>query len=318
MQKTSFSSIARELGVSTALVSNVMRNTSSTTLAGEATKQRILDAAWRKGLRLSNTIGIIVPGEVRRNEALFYPGFAGITERCAKLGFSSSLFIAGAGVNGIPDFLLERNACGIIFWNEAPDHMLRFAAEEKIPFVILNPQREYPDADTVSFNDYATMRELLEYLYRKSYRDYIFISGNGLRYIEEQKSAFRDFLKEKNVSGTLFDRLERNMAELKKMVSESNENTVFITFSRYESMKLLEYFARYSKTFPKDGGVVASNLLAEFYTPRLTAIVNPYYESGSRVVDMIAEKWKEHKLFLRERIVLLGAILKNPSTGGPE
>ncbi|MDR0932811.1 MAG: LacI family transcriptional regulator [Victivallales bacterium] len=317
MPKPSFSSIAKELNISVAIVSNVLRNTSTTTLASNSTKQRILSAIWEKGLRLSNNIGVIVPREVRMHEALFYPGFAGITERCARLGFSTTLFTSTAN-DEITGFLKQHSVCGVIFWNQASPLLLKTAQEEKIPFVFLNPQQNYSEADSISFNDYDLMSELLLYLYEKSYRNYIFLSGNGFSYIEEQKRGFSDFLKEKNVSGVLLENFAKHRKELQKLIENSSKETVFITFARYETIKILEYFAYCSKSCPDDAGLVASNLLAAFYVPKLTTIMNPYYESGSLAVDMIVEKWNNRKFYLKQHLILKGKVIKNQSTESGE
>ena len=114
MSRLSFSAIARELNLSTAVVSNVLRNTSTTTLASNTTKQKILTAIWEKGLRLSNNIGVIVSREIREHEALFYPGFAGITERCARLGLSTTL-LESTEESEISATLRLNNFCGVIF-----------------------------------------------------------------------------------------------------------------------------------------------------------------------------------------------------------
>lgn len=314
MSKLSFSAIARELNLSTAVVSNVLRNTSTTTLASNTTKQRILAAIWEKGLRLSDNIGVIVTREVRKHEALFYPGFAGITERCARLGFSTTLLVNTAE-DEISATLRLNNFCGVIFWNEASPKLLKVVAGEKIPFVFLNPQQKYAEADSILFDDYDLMYRLLLYLHEKSYRRYIFLSGKSSFYVEEQRRGFRDFLKTKKVTGILLENFNDNQAVLKEEAANSNEETVFITFFRYETIKILELFFSYSKSFPEDGGLVASNLLADFYMPRLTTIMNPYYESGSRAVDMIVEKWNTGIFNLGSHVVMKGKIIKNQSTG---
>lgn len=314
MSKVSFSSIARELNLSTAVISNVLRNTSTTTLASDTTKQKILTAIWEKGLRLSNNIGVIVTREVREHEALFYPGFAGITERCSQLGFSTTLLVNTAE-DEISAALRLNNFCGVIFWNEVSSELLKTVEREKIPFVFLNPQQNYANADSILFDNYDLMYRLLLYLYKKSYRRYIFLSGKGSFYIEEQRKGFHTFLKTKKVTGILLENFNDNRTVLEKEVANSNRETVFITFFRYETIKILEFFFGYSKSFPEDGGLVASNLLADFYVPRLTTIMNPYYESGSRAVDMISEKWSTRNFNLGSHVIMKGKIIKNQSTG---
>ena len=316
MVRQSFSSIARELKISTAVVSNVMRNTSSTTLASRATKQRILDSAWRNGVRLNNNVGIFVPEEVHKNENLFYPAFAGIAERCAQLGFGT-FHVNSSEPKTIPDFLKKRDVNGVIFWNHCSEELLNFVEEEKIPSVVLNPLDKSIFPDFISFDDYGTLTELLEYLHGKGYSKYFFfLRDDGTEYSRSLIAAHRDFLSAHAVSGQLFPQDLTNTRELEERVVKSDVGTVFITLSRFDTVKVLESFAKLHKKFPADGGVVGSSVLADFYTPKLTTMVNPFYEGGLKVVDMIAEKWETRAFRLGKRIILKGKIIKNPSTGG--
>ncbi|OQA85570.1 MAG: HTH-type transcriptional regulator KdgR [Lentisphaerae bacterium ADurb.Bin242] len=316
MVRQSFSSIARELKVSTAVVSSVMRNTSSTTLASRATKQRVLESAWKHGLRLNNNVGIFVPEEVRKNEALFYPAFAGIAERCAQLGFGT-FHVNSSEPETIPEFLKKRDVNGVIFWNHCSEELLNFVEEEKIPSVVLNPRDKSILPDFVSFDDYGTLTELLKYLHGKGYRKYFFsLCDDRTEYSKNLIAAHRDFLSAHAVSGRLFPQELTDTRELEEWVAKSDARTAFITLSRFDTVKVLESFAKLHKKFPADGGIVGSSVLADFYTPKLTMMVNPFYEGGLKVVDMIAEKWDTRAFRLDKRVVLKGKIIKNPSTGG--
>lgn len=318
--KHSFSSLAREIGVTTPVVSSILRNTSATTFASSATKQRILEAAWSKGFRLNSNIGIVVPAEIKANEVLYYPGFAGMMERCAELGMGVFNASFSGDTPAIPDFILKREISGVIFWGRAPQNMKSLLITEKIPFIILNPFNEQLENDAVYFSDYETMTSLLEYLLTKGYKEYIYVShGAAMTYIKEVTESFNDFIKAESLKGTVLlsppEGSEKLIAQVSSMIEHGNSKTVFITPARMFTIKILELFAAHGKTIPADAGVVGSNALADFCIPKMTTVVYPFYEMGVAAVDMMQEKWNKRQFHLSAKKIQ-GIIIKNESTKG--
>lgn len=318
-KKESFSSIARELGVSIAVVSNVIRNTSSTTLASVATRQKILRVAWEKGVRPNNNIGVVVPADVHQNESIFFPGFAGISACCTKLGFG---VFHTCAEDTIPEFIANRNVSGVIFWNVVPEPLREFVESEMIPYLVMNPLDINGDYDFISNDDYVTMLELLYYLHEKDYRNFFLVHPNDKSvYSIRLKNAFNEFLNRTSTNGglVLFNDQESNnqlIDNLERVISSSNRDTVLIAISRYHTVKVLEHLSALGKQIPNNLGFVGANTIARHYSPRLTSISSPFYEIGVAAVEMIAKKWKNRQLRLGERKWIKGRIIKTLSTRG--
>lgn len=308
-KKITCASLARELGISEALFSKVLRNTSKTTLVAAKTKQRILKAVWDSGIELNRNIGILLPREVYSAETLYYPMFAGLATRCAENGYG--LFSA-IQEDGIPDFLEKRNICGLVFWNEVPQNLLEYAEEEFLPYLALNPQHDF-SGDAVVFNDYEHMYELLEYLQSKGYRNYIishmFDNSEHGRIL---MAALHAFLQKEQLNGIIY----RDFSELSQLVRESGEDTVFLQFSRLDTVKVLEYFTLWGKRIPEDGGVVGHGTIGEYYQTPLTSLKYPYFESGKAATDLLLRKLNERKYQLHVRETVQGIIIKYSSTKG--
>lgn len=321
MEKYSYASIARELGISKAVVSSVIRNTSATTVSSPATKKRILEMAWSNGLRLNNNIGIVVPREVVESKILYHYGLVGIIEKCAALGYGS-VSISTDGGTDIPAPLLNKEVSSIIFWNELPEFFKEFALAEKIPYVLLNPSVDQPDCDVVAFNDYNTMFELLEYFYANGYRKFYYLLENmDSAFNRKTTAGMRNFAAEFKVSGTILTPEDKDiddvLPQLDEAVRNTDRHTVFITFARFYTIKILETLSKYGKQIPNDAGVAGSNLLADFYMPRLTTVEYPFYDMGAAAVEILHEKWNSRQYFLRRKKIIKGTIIKNGSTIQP-
>ena len=317
-EKITFTSIARELGVTTSVVSRVMKNNSTTISIGRETKKKILTMAWERGLQLNRNIGLIASG--RDEISTFYPpAAAGILERCGELGFGifSGHYKEESNAE-IPEFLLKRSIGGIISFDNIPKKIKAFLAEENIPCVVMNPSINPLSEDCILFNDYENMMELLLYLSEKRYKSYIYISSDSrIHYSQMVMKSFSDFLKKGSFEGQILtstpSRELEILALLEKLVRNSTSDTVFITPARFFTMKILEFFSKHGKRLPKDGGVVGCSLLADYYIPKLTTIYYPFYEMGVTAVDMLKDKWKTRQFNIKSRIIL-GRLIKNEST----
>ncbi len=317
-EKYSYASIARELGVSKALVSSVLKNTSVTTGSSAKTRQQILELAWSNGLRLNNNIGIMIPRGVAQNQILYYHGLVGVIEKCSALGYNLTSMVIDEH-SALPDPLRNHEVSALLFWNDLPEEFGRFATGEKMPFVLLNPQGKHAECDVVSFNDYDTMFKLLLHLYENGYRKFHYLlENNGMSFNGKTSEAFRDFSRQHQTTASILspegnDR-EAILPQLEKLASRSDGRTAFITFARFYTIKILEMLGRVGKRIPDDAGVVGSHLLSEFYNPSLTTIEYPFYEMGASGVEMLHEKWETKHYFLKREKIIEGRILKKNST----
>ncbi|OQA85000.1 MAG: HTH-type transcriptional repressor CytR [Lentisphaerae bacterium ADurb.Bin242] len=317
-EKYSYASIARELGVSKALVSSVLRNTSVTTGSSKKTKRQILELAWNNGLRLNSNIGIVIPREVAQNQILYYHGLVGVIEKCSAFGYNLTSMIVDEH-SALPEPLRNHEVSALLFWNDLPEEFAHFAAGEKMPFVLLNPQGKHPECDAVSFSDYGTMFKLLRHLYENGYRKFHYLlENNEMSFNCKTSKAFRNFSKQYQIAASILspegnDR-EAILPQLEKLAEKSDGRTAFITFTRFYTIKILEMLSRAGKRIPDDAGVVGSHLLSEFYNPSLTTIEYPFYEMGAAGVEMLHEKWDARQYVLGREKIIEGRILKKDST----
>lgn len=317
MTDITFTSLAQELGVTPSVVSRVMKNNSTTISIGKTTKKKILEMAWERGLQLSQSIGIIAPALEEIN-TFFYPAAAGLLDRCAQLGFG--IFSARLSLENsdIPDFLLNRKIAGVVSLDNLPEHIRNFLIEEHIPIVVMNPSAGNVENDAILFNDYQNMAALLSYLKQRGYTRYIYISyDNKTHYALTVMKSLSDFLSKESFDSELLLSKDDDEAELmpalEKLIKNSDARTVFITPGRFFTIKILEFFSKYGKTAPKNGGIAGSNMLADYYKPKLTTIHYPFYKMGIAAIDMMKKKWDSRNFNLKSTTIS-ATLFKNEST----
>lgn len=317
-----FSSLAREIGVTTSVVSRVLNNNSTTISIGAEMKRRILEAAWEKGLILNSNIGLMVPESVSKADFLYYPTLSGIIQHCImfEYGLLNSSFGDCENNPEIPDFLLKRKVSGMLFLDSLPANIRDFLIDEKIPYVVMNPSSGPMEKDCVLFNDYEAMTELLEYLRKKGYDEYIYVSlASSTAYSQNVQSSFNDFISANKFKGSVIlsnaGKEQDSFTELNCKIRKARKNTVFITPSRLFTIKLLALFESYGKSVPDGVGLVGSNLLADYYIPKLTTVQYPFLEMGAIAVEMLREKLAARQFNVDSETIKV-KIIKNQSTGG--
>lgn len=318
--KATLKSIADELGVTPSVVSRVMRNNSTTITIGQETKRKILELAIEKGIRLNNNIAVFIPDFGSENESYFHSFLSGIMLQaneykygvfCGKTGPDGSDRQSGAG---IPEFLLKKEVNAAIFLHAIPDTLRNYLDGERIPYVLANPTHSTQTVNSVVFDDYGTMRELLDHLKEQSYRDYYLISyAPQINYVKNRVACFDDFMRENSFFGrTILDQREA-LTDIPALMGQASPDTVFIADARLYTMKLLESLVVNGKQLPRDVGLVGSPFLAEFYHPRLTTVTNPNFEMGAACIDMVDGIWRG-KNRPRPNRVIKGRLRINQST----
>ena len=320
--RVTFSSIAKEIGVTTSVVSRVMNNNSSTISIGKTTKRRVLDAAWEKGFFLNRNIGLMVPERVSKADFIYYPSLAGIIHESMKLdyGILNLSYDDSKPFTEIPDFLSKRKVSGMLFLDTVPESVRGHLVDEKIPYVVMNPSSGSTENDSIVFNDYDAMTELLEYLEKKGYEDYVYISyDSSTTYSGNVIRSFNDFSGSGTITKTVIlstpSKEESALQELSKRIRNAGRNTVFITPARLFTIKLMALLEANGKYCPDDVGIVGSSLLAEYCIPRLTTVEYPFFEMGSLAVEMLRQKQVSRQYNL-DSIVVKAKIIMNQSTGG--
>jgi DNA-binding LacI/PurR family transcriptional regulator len=285
-------------------------------------KRRILEAAWEKGLILNSNIGLMVPESVSEADFLYYPALSGIIQHCMmfEYGLLNSSFGDDASNPDIPDFLLKRKVSGMLFLDRMPANIRDFLIDEKIPYVLMNPSSGPMEKDCVLFNDYDAMTELLEYLRQKGYDEYVYVSiASSTAYSQNVLKSFKDFIKMNSFKSSIIlakpAEEQNTFDELNRKIRKAQKSTVFITPSRLFTIKLLALFEANGKSAPDNIGIVGSNLLADYYIPRLTTVHYPFLEMGGIAVEMLREKLAARQFNVDSETVNV-KIIKNQSTGG--
>lgn len=318
--KITFSSIAREVGVTTCVVSRVLKNNSTTISIGAGTKKKILDSAWEKGLVLNSNIGLMIPDTVAQADFIYYPVMSGVMQQCMKAdyGILNDIFDSTASSVKIPDFLTKRKVSGMLFVDSIPGNIKDMLLEEKIPYVIINPSSDVTEKDCVMFDDHEAMTELLEYLKSKGYKDYVYVSlSSTTAYSRNVISSFKEFTTKNKFENTIIlsnpSEEEKVFDMLNKRISNAGRNTVFITPSRLFTIKILALCETNSKSAPADIGIVGSSLLAEYWIPKLTTVQYPFFEMGVHAVEMLKKKQTNRQYSMGSEFIGY-KIIKNGST----
>lgn len=316
--KTTISSIAREAGVTPSVVSRLFKNTSKTVTIGAETKKRILKIAWDKSFRPNDNIGLLTPSELKKDGAYYYPMATGFMEECAKSGLGIFNGTFDESSDEIPELLLKRQVSAAAFLHYIPETIMDFLNNEKIPFVIMNPTEFERESDSVMFNDYDAMKELLEHLRTQRFRKFVLATFDiSTYYAKNIVNCFKDFLCENNYQGLLLSTSHWSIDEINEKINDhvraATGETALITSSRLFTMKFLEATISHNKSFPKDLGIAGSSMIGDFYIPNLTNIRYPFYEMGASATQMIMEKWKTRN-FNMDSATIRVIVVKNEST----
>ena len=207
---------------------------------------------------------------------------------------------------------------GVISFDCLPDAIREFLLEERIPFSVMNPHKNDLNEDSVLFDDYETMTNLLSHLQEKGYKKFIYASyDTQTLYSQRVLACLEDFMKSESLEGySILSKSDREMEvidQLQECVRATTPDTVFITPARLFTLKFIEFFAAQGKSAPKDGGIVGNNLLADYSIPKLTTVGYPFYDMGVAAVDMLVEKW-ERRIFNTPNRTIRGRIIINEST----
>lgn len=319
--KITLKSIADEVGVTPSVVSRVMRNNSSTIAIGQQTKQKILDLAIEKGIRLNNNIAVFIPGFHPSNESYFYSFLAGVMLQANKYNFGvfceKNNSSDQKSDSSIPDFLLKKEVNAGIFFNNIPNTFKDYFESERIPFVIANPVQEVPGENSVVFDDYGTMQKLLKHLEKQDYRSYYMISyAPESSYVRSRIACFNEFIRDASYTGRVITSESDALTEIPSLVKSSTPETVFIADARLYTMKILEHIALCGKKLPEDIGLVGSPLLADFYRPKLTTVTNPNFEMGAACIDMVSNIWDKknqpcNNVIIKGELIINGSTMRN-------
>lgn len=318
--KVTLKEIAEKVDVSISVVSRTLRNKSTSLPISQVTKNKILDVATEMGWRRNSNIGVIIPKAVTVNKSYYLQYMDGVFQEANRQG--NGIFTAFYDPDDgcdfeLPGFMLQKEIAGAIYLHAVPDVAKSYMESERIPYVVAEPGNELVE-NCIIPDDYSLFEDLLNKMLKQGYKHFYYVSiHTETTYTENVCNCLNHYIDSKRFDGTILLQNKSNKNEtlesLHQAVKNGSKDTVFISESRYWTMKLLELFTLYGKRFPDDGGIVGNHWLADIYNPPLSTIVPPIQDMAKAAVDMINRLWANKNQPLKA-VKLKGTVVIKEST----
>ncbi len=244
-KSVSIKDIAKDLNVSTTLVSLVLNNKSKEYSISDITKEKVLAKAKELNykpnraalsLRLGHTknIGLIVPDISN----IFYSRISRyFSDLVDKKGYNLMIYNTDENPEKekkIIDSLLEQNVDGIILtstcMNQSEINILR---ENNIPYILVDRYIQGIEASFVGVNNYQGTKDAIEYLIQQNISKiaYITVDPTSVSSLDERKKAYHDTLKKHKITPNPRYEITLSYDNIEKDV----ENKIFNLFRSEES-----------------------------------------------------------------------------------
>lgn len=315
-KKIALKDIARELGVSTALVSYVL-NDKFTNRINPETARRIRDLADElqyhpnqiaKSLKNSKTftIGLII-ADISN---LFYSGIARVIEDEAKKHMYNVIFgSADENPEKFKDLIqvfVSRQVDGLILASpEGSEEQLQYLKEKNIPFVLID--RYFPalsSLDTVIIDNYRASYDAVEHFAERGYKYPVMINlTSGLAHLIDRSNGFRDAsLKHFGKNNyhiveiqeeALSERIEEVISEL--LPASSPVDSVFFSTNKI-ALEGLAVLAKLQKKIPQELGVICFDEADAYklFSTSVSFVKQPLDQIGREAVEILLERGVRH------------------------
>lgn len=283
--------IARELNLSYATVSAVMRGRSKELHISEATRNRVLNAANHLGYKpnlaaralrnnRSYNIGILLPSP---RDPAYAEMVADIQHELAGSEYTGifSFWEHSNKIQAATDNILRYNIEGLI--TNEPDCL---PPDLRIPVVTY--YTENPKYDYVAYDNEKVVRISLEYLVELGHRKIGFISIKN----SKRAKAFEKIRKDLGIVDSQMwcvDRMNRKINGLEKSFAEKNIPDAIICSNDEVAMLVIQYAERYNLLVPRDLSIIGSNdgWAARLSTPPLTTIQRTNVPFGKLLAETL-------------------------------
>lgn len=327
-KKIALKDIAKELGVSTALVSYVL-NDKFPDRINQDTAKKIRDLAEKLNYRPNQiakslkrnktfTIGLII-ADISN---LFYSGIARIIEDEAKKMKYNVIF--GSADENQEKFIelihifLGRQVDGIILAApEGSESAIEYLKSQQVPFVLID--RFFPkihDINTVLTDNYKASFMVGDHLYQQGFRNPAMVTLNSeLFHLQERSRGFIDAYKEKGLKAPLIveipeEELHLRIEEvLEKSLSENIDALYFST--NKIAIEGLSVLARKKIKIPEDMGVVCFDEADAYklFSSTISFVKQPLQKIGKKAVQKLLEAGSA-----AENIILSAELVQGEST----
>jgi LacI family transcriptional regulator len=312
-KKIAMKDIAKQLGVSTALVSYVL-NDKFPDRINPNTAKRIKELAEElqyqpnhiaKSLKNSQTltIGLII-ADISN---LFYSSIARVIEDAAKKYHYNMIF--GSADENLDKFeelvqvFVNRQVDGIILAApEGAESMLGYLQKQNIPFVLID--RDFPDMNdlnSIVIDNYKASYSVVEHLCRQGFRHPAMVTlASNLHHLQERSRGFsvasRELLgikKEQIIEmeeDTLADQMEQVVL---KLVEDEKTDSVYFSTNKI-ALEGLVVLARHKVKVPDSIGVICFDEAYAYniFSTSITYVKQPLGEIGEKAVQQLLARMK--------------------------
>lgn len=333
-KKIALKDIAKQLNVSTALVSYVL-NDKFTDRIHPDTAKRIKKLAEElqyqpnqiaKSLKNSKTltIGLII-ADISN---LFYSSIARVIEDAAKTHKYNVIF--GSADESLDKFeelvqiFISRQVDGIIL--AAPDGseaMLEYLQKKNIPFVLIDRDfPDMPDINSISIDNYKASYNVVAHLKERGYmRPAMITLSSNLYHLKERSRGFLDAAKRlMNIDIARVIELEENVlaAKMEDVVLELVKGKEDIDCVYFSTNKIaldgLVVLAKHQIKVPQTIGVVCFDEADAYniFNTSITYVKQPLSDIGGEAVNLLLDRIKGNAM--SQRMVLNTVIVEGKSS----
>lgn len=292
--------VAQEAGVSTALVSIVVRGAVG---ASEATRGRVLDAAQRIGYvrderarllraRRSMDIGVCFETQQPFHHKLLDVMYAAVVSTEHSIVLSAVTPSRGEGA-ALHDLVAYRCGAIISLGSRLPSQELSEVASG-IPLVVANRSMGQ-ELDWVSSDDEQGIALAVEHLVELGHRDVVFATSAGAAGADERNEGFTAAAEKSGAIGEIVEggSTEVSGAELAVALLERDElPSGVIAFNDRSALGMLDVFVRRGVRVPHDISVVGyddSEIAGRSYV-QLTTIAQDTQAMGQAAVELAVSR----------------------------
>lgn len=193
--------IAKAAGVSTATVSNALNGRKN---VSDSTRERVLRICAEMDYQVNHAGRALKSGESKTilfnfsdfDREFYLKIIHGISDYVYSRQYDLIICTSGS----CDRFMSKSFTSGCIMLDKScNDQLLKRKAQKGYPIVALDRILDEPNVKCLLVNNYPPMRELVQGLVRRGYRDYAFLGGINTLDNRERYQAFTDVLKENGI-----------------------------------------------------------------------------------------------------------------------
>src|SRR5690606_33710415 len=309
-KKTSITSIAKHLGISTTTVSFVLNGKAQEKRISDKLVKKVMDYveeidykpnSLARSLRTgkSNIIALIV-------ENISFPFFSAIAkeieEKAYKNGYRiiySSTENDAAKTKELIEIYQDKHVDGyIIVPPEGLEEKINALRASGKPVVVLDRYLHNVETDHVLVNNYESVYSATQYLINQGYKNIAFITLNSLQsQMLERLSGYNQAIRDNNLIPIVKevapgDSVERQKHLLSFLERKGNNIEAIIFSTNYICVSGLKAMKQLGLNIPEDIAIVSFDdyELFEMYTPSITSIAQPIESISENAINLLLSR----------------------------